>query len=131
MPFTPSAQLPRTHIRQLTEVDTTRARARNREEPKAAIQEAKVRVIPQQEKNAPAERSTPPQPRKKGNKGRWNGSAVKELRAALGLTQTELAAHLGKSRPLVALIEQGRRTLSPTDRRVLEGLASRLNAPKQ
>lgn len=131
VPFTPSAQLPRTHIRQLTEVDTTRARARNREEPKAAIQEAKVRVIPQQEKNAPAERSTPPQPRKKGNKGRWNGSAVKELRAALGLTQTELAAHLGKSRPLVALIEQGRRTLSPTDRRVLEGLASRLNAPKQ
>lgn len=131
VPFTPSAQLPRTHIRQLTEVDTTRARARNREEPKAAIQEAKVRVIPQQEKNAPAERSTPPQPRKKGNKGRWNGSAVKELRAALGLTQTELAALLGKSRPLVALIEQGRRTLSPTDRRVLEGLASRLNAPKQ
>ena len=131
VPFTPSAQLPRTHIRQLTEVDTTRARARNREEPKAAIQEAKVRVIPQQEKNAPAERSTPPQPRKKGNKGRWNGSAVKELRAALGLTQTELAALLGKSRPLVGLIEQGRRTLSPTDRRVLEGLASRLNAPKQ
>ena len=89
------------------------------------------RVIPQQGKNAPAERLTPPKPRKKGNKGRWNGSAVKELRAALGLTQTELAALLGKSRPLVTLIEQGRRTLSTADRRVLEGLASTLNTPKQ
>jgi len=43
------------------------------------------------------------------------GDQIREARKRLGLTQAQLAERVGLSRPFIALVEQGRRILSPED----------------
>ncbi len=43
------------------------------------------------------------------------GEQIREARKRLGLTQAQLAERVGLSRPFIALVEQGRRILSPED----------------
>ncbi len=43
------------------------------------------------------------------------GDQIREARKRLGWTQAELAKRVGLSRPFIALVEQGRRILSPQD----------------
>lgn len=51
------------------------------------------------------------------------GQQIRERRKALGWTQAQLAEKVGLSRPFIALVEQGRRVLSPDDlARVREAL---------
>lgn len=51
------------------------------------------------------------------------GQQIRERRKALGWTQAQLAEKVGLSRPFIALVEQGRRILSPDDlARVREAL---------
>ena len=51
------------------------------------------------------------------------GEQIREARKRLGLTQAQLAERVGLSRPFIALVEQGRRILSPEDlQRVREAL---------
>jgi len=43
------------------------------------------------------------------------GEQIRQRRLALGWTQAQLAEKVGLSRPFIALVEQGRRILSPDD----------------
>jgi transcriptional regulator with XRE-family HTH domain len=64
---------------------------------------------------------------------RW-GKILKQgmraMRRRLGLTQKALATSLGVSAPLVSLIEQGKRRLTPPLRQRLLALAMRSGATK-
>jgi transcriptional regulator with XRE-family HTH domain len=54
---------------------------------------------------------------------------LKAARAALGLTQQDLAAALGCSQPLVALVERGKRGFSPARSRQLEQMLGMVPEP--
>ena len=58
-----------------------------------------------------------------------NGATVRVIRAALGISQTDLAARAGISKPAMSQIESGAiQPAAPTARRIAEGLGVPLDA---
>ena len=61
------------------------------------------------------QKSLPKEKKALGNGTTFSGRAFREQREKMGLSQKEAARELGRSQGMIALIEQGKRKLSPED----------------
>lgn len=61
------------------------------------------------------QKSLPKEKKALGNGSAFSGRAFREQREKMGLSQKEAARELGRSQGMIALIEQGKRKLSPED----------------
>ena len=71
------------------------------------------------------QKTLPKEKKALNNGGAFSGRAFREQRIKMGLSQTEAARELGKSREMVSLIESGKRKLSAKDEKAWEKFRKR------
>ena len=71
------------------------------------------------------QKSLPKEKKTLGNGTTFSGRAFREQREKMGLTQTEAARALGRSKTLICYIETGQRRISPEDAKAWEKLRKR------